>query len=92
MAYGAATDRLMSSSLGMIQMDDITKEFIESCKKVLSRYVGPMGRVYVKEEVLKLAENGVFLQTHLPALLLRLESLIPTEEERAEFKEALTNY
>ena len=92
MASGPSADRLMSSNLGIIQMDDITKEFVDSCKKALSRYVGPMGRVYVKEEVLKLAQNGLFLQNQLPQLLKKLESLIDTEEEREQFRNALTNY
>jgi hypothetical protein len=91
---GAAfsAEALATSNLSMLKMDDITREFVEGCKKVLSRYVGPMGRVFVKEEVLRLAENGTFSQSQLPVLLQKLEKMIESEADRAQFRADLTNF
>jgi predicted regulator of Ras-like GTPase activity (Roadblock/LC7/MglB family) len=75
-----------SGSKPAVALDQGSTEFLPRCTKALSKAVGPMAKIFVKEAVRNLAKGGRFTADHIPQLVKMLEEKIESPQARVEFR------
>ena len=68
--------------------DEKSVKFLEKCTKLLCRYIGPSGKVFVKRAARKVAGGGAFSLDLAEPLLQRLSGQIddPASKERVSYQ------
>ena len=90
MAAEATPRGLVTSTFAKITMADETKEYVERCRRALSKHTGPIAGFFIKEVIVSLTANGRFSHSQVPRLVEELEKKIDIDADRAEFRKAVS--
>ena len=77
------------STSGVFVTDAASSEFLTACTKALAKSIGPMAKIYVKDDVRKLCPDRPFSKDLAAGLVAELVSHINNPSEATQFRQLL---